>query len=85
MHYALDEGRLLFGSEIKALRAAPGFDAAVDLQRIPEVLAFGGVPWPRTMFDGDQAGAAGLHRDVGCDDGPDRAHLLLAPTPLFRR
>lgn len=44
--------RLLFGSEIKALRAAPGFDPAVDLGRVPELLAWGGVPWPRTMFEG---------------------------------
>jgi len=50
LHYALEEGRLLFGSEIKALLAvAPGL-AQMDPQGILQFLYFGYIPEPRTAF-----------------------------------
>jgi len=50
LHYALEEGRLFFGSEIKALLAvAPGL-AQMDPQGILQFLYFGYIPEPRTAF-----------------------------------
>jgi asparagine synthase (glutamine-hydrolysing) len=50
LHYALDQGRLIFGSEIKALLAvAPGL-AQIDPQAILQFLYFGYIPDPRTAF-----------------------------------
>jgi asparagine synthase (glutamine-hydrolysing) len=45
-------GRLVFGSEIKALHADPGVPRQLDPGAIPAYLTFGYVPTPRTFFDG---------------------------------
>jgi asparagine synthase (glutamine-hydrolysing) len=50
LHYALDHGRLLFGSEIKAILAvAPGL-AQVDPQAVLNFFYFGYIPDPLTAF-----------------------------------
>ena len=51
LYYWHDARRLVFGSEIKALLAA-GVPAQMDEPSLPEYLAFGYVPTPRTLFDG---------------------------------
>ena len=43
-------GRLVFGSEIKAVLAAPGVAATVDLQSVVEYFAYRYVPGPATLF-----------------------------------
>ena len=43
-------GRLVFGSEIKAVLAAPGVVATVDLQSVVEYFAYRYVPGPATLF-----------------------------------
>jgi asparagine synthase (glutamine-hydrolysing) len=50
LFYCLQEGRLTFGSEIKALLACPWVPAEPDLSRVPEYLTFGYVPNPRTLY-----------------------------------
>jgi len=51
LYYWSDGRRLLFGSEIKALLAA-GAPAALDEAQLPEYLALGYVPTPRSLFRG---------------------------------
>ena len=51
LYYWHDARRLVFGSEIKALLAA-GVPAAMDEASLPEYLAFGYVPTPRSLFQG---------------------------------
>ncbi|MES2116851.1 MAG: asparagine synthase (glutamine-hydrolyzing) [Pseudomonadota bacterium] len=46
------EGGLLFGSEIKALRAYPGVTAAADLDAVWDYFAYRYVPGPATLFQG---------------------------------
>jgi asparagine synthase (glutamine-hydrolysing) len=50
LFYTVTDGRLSFGSEIKALLAAPWVSAEPDLERVPEYLTFGYVPYPRTFY-----------------------------------
>ncbi len=51
LYYALlPDGLLLFGSELKALMAYPGFSRDLDPFAIEEYFAFGYVPEPRTIY-----------------------------------
>lgn len=51
--YYLDDGqRLFWGSEIKAILAAPGISRSVNLEALDLFLTFRFVPSPHTMFQG---------------------------------
>src|SRR5277367_1465157 len=50
LHYAVHEGRLLFGSEIKAILAVHPELAEVDPEAILQYLYFSYIPDPRTAF-----------------------------------
>src|SRR5260370_6559386 len=50
LHYALDEGRLFFGSEIKALMAAEPTLADLDPEGLLNFFYFGYIPDPLTAF-----------------------------------
>ena len=52
LFYSLLGGRLTFGSEIKAIRAADWVRSGPDLARLPEYLTFGYVPNPATFYEG---------------------------------
>ena len=50
--YWQDDGRrILFGSELKAILAAPGVTRCVDPRALRDYLTFGHVPAPRTIFE----------------------------------
>lgn len=51
-YYVLQDHRLLFASEIKALLEFPGIRAELDTEAIPEYLAFGYLIGSRTLFGG---------------------------------
>ncbi|MBA2448052.1 MAG: asparagine synthase (glutamine-hydrolyzing), partial [Chloroflexi bacterium] len=50
LYYAVEQGRLLFGSEIKAVLAARAFAPTLDPTAIYQYLCFGFVPHPRTAY-----------------------------------
>ncbi|MDX1645082.1 MAG: amidotransferase 1, exosortase A system-associated, partial [Thermoanaerobaculia bacterium] len=53
LYYALlDDGWLVFASELKALRAHPGLARGIDPRAVEEYLAFGYVPEPRSIYAG---------------------------------
>ncbi|MFN2526113.1 MAG: asparagine synthase (glutamine-hydrolyzing) [Actinomycetota bacterium] len=52
LYYGLQGGTFLFGSELKALRAHPAFDAPIDRQAIGLYLRYAYVPSPFTIYDG---------------------------------
>jgi asparagine synthase (glutamine-hydrolysing) len=52
LYYCLTNGRLIFGSELKALRAFPGFAADVDRQALTLFLRYHYIPAPRTIYEG---------------------------------
>lgn len=52
LYYGWSHGRILFGSELKALRAAPGFDATVDRDVLALYLRHNCVPAPWSIYAG---------------------------------
>ena len=51
LHYTLlDDGRLLFGSELKSLLAYAGLPREIDPYSVEDYFGFGYVPEPRTIF-----------------------------------
>jgi asparagine synthase (glutamine-hydrolysing) len=52
LHYAVVDGLLLFGSEIKAILEHPLAPREVDLTGLDQVLSFPGLVAPRTLFKG---------------------------------
>lgn len=52
IHYTVDNGRLIFGSEIKSLLLAPGMRRQLDPIAISQYFTFGYIPAPRTAFVG---------------------------------
>jgi len=52
LYYGLWDGTLLFGSELKALRAWPGFAPARDPQAIADFLTYSYIPAPATIHAG---------------------------------
>src|SRR5271169_289821 len=51
LYYApLDDGTLIFGSELKSLLTHPGFKREIDPRAVEDYLAYGYVPEPRTIF-----------------------------------
>lgn len=51
LHYALlPDGRLLFGSEIKALLADPALPRTLDPRAVEDYFAYGYIPDPRSIF-----------------------------------
>src|SRR5215468_7056326 len=53
LHYALlDDGTLLFGSELKSLLAHPRMTRTLDPLGVEDYFAYGYVPDPRTIFRG---------------------------------
>src|SRR3954453_11649376 len=52
LYYWYGDGRLVFGSEIKAVLTHPAVPRRLDESAIPAYLTFGYVPTPRTFFEG---------------------------------
>lgn len=52
LYYSNLGGRFTFGSEIKAILAAPWVKPQVNIKLLPEFLTFGYAPHPHTMFEG---------------------------------
>jgi asparagine synthase (glutamine-hydrolysing) len=51
LYYSTANGRLIFGSEIKALRAFPGFSAPIDRQALASFLRYSYIPAPYTIHE----------------------------------
>ena len=64
LFYTLHDGRLLFGSEIKALLAYPGVQAAMDPVSLAQTFTFWSPLAPRTAFAGIQELPAGHYLRV---------------------
>jgi asparagine synthase (glutamine-hydrolysing) len=50
LYYAIVDGTLIFGSEIKALLAYPGVDRTLDLEAVSDYVSLLYIPAPKTVF-----------------------------------
>jgi asparagine synthase (glutamine-hydrolysing) len=66
LYYSLAGGRLLFGSELKALKAAPGFDDTLDRDALARYFRFNYVPAPFSIYRGTLKLEAGSILRVDC-------------------
>lgn len=78
LYYGWVAGTLLFGSELKALRELPGFDAEVDRQALAAFLKVGYVPAPLCIYEGLR------QVEPGCSVAFD-VHATPGSTGLSRR
>ncbi|MEW6676325.1 MAG: asparagine synthase (glutamine-hydrolyzing) [Pseudomonadota bacterium] len=67
LYYGLQRGTLWFASELKALRAAPGFDAQVDRLALARYLQHAFVPAPDSIYQGVRKLAPGTFLALSCD------------------
>jgi asparagine synthase (glutamine-hydrolysing) len=51
LHYAWSDKTFLFASELKAMRAYPAFDAAIDRNSVASFVRFSHVPAPFTIYE----------------------------------
>lgn len=75
LYYWRGPHALVFGSEIKAIMAYPGFTRGVDVQALPEYLTFQNFFTDRTLFEGVRILPAGSWMTVdarGVADGPHK-------------
>ncbi|MGY4472611.1 asparagine synthase (glutamine-hydrolyzing) [Bradyrhizobium sp. USDA 3364] len=68
VYYAEVDGAFLFGSEIKAFRAFPGFATRIDARGLAEYLSFQNFFTDRTLFDKVRLLPAGCYIEIGLDD-----------------
>lgn len=61
---------VLFGSELKALRAVPGMTAAIDRRALAGLLQYGYVPGPLSIHRGTYKLPPGLLLSLDCAHGP---------------
>ena len=52
LYYGIFDGKLIYGSELKALLAHPAVDRELDLEALRQYLSFDYVPAPRSIFKG---------------------------------
>src|SRR5207253_2555536 len=64
LYFGTVGGRLAFGSELKALRALPGFDAAVDRDALALYLRYNYIPAPWSIYRGVRKLRAGNRAEI---------------------
>ncbi|MGH9666768.1 MAG: asparagine synthase (glutamine-hydrolyzing), partial [Bryobacteraceae bacterium] len=66
LYYGWVKGNLIFASELKAIRAMPGFDARIDRRALTLLMRHGYVPHPYSIYEGihklPPAGMLEIHR-----------------------
>jgi asparagine synthase (glutamine-hydrolysing) len=82
LFYCVQDGRITFGSEIKALLVCPWIAAQPDLSRVGEFLTFGYVPHPHTLLRGiEQVPPACVVSYTADGLAPPRRYWEVAPPP----
>lgn len=67
LYYGWREGQLLFGSELKALRAHPHFRADIDRGALAMMMRFAYVPTPYSIFQGIHKLPAGCYAQFSAE------------------
>ena len=80
LYYGWQGGTFLFGSELKALRVHPDFEAAVDPAALASYLKYGYVPTPFAIFRGVHKLPPGTTVTLNLADDPSD---VAAPAPYW--
>lgn len=78
LYYGVIDGSLAFGSELKALRVAPGWRGSIDRVALDDFMRHGDVHGPRSIFENVRKLPAGSTLRIALSDAP-RA-LSLTPS-----
>ncbi|GLK69715.1 asparagine synthase (glutamine-hydrolyzing) [Hansschlegelia plantiphila] len=78
LYYGLYRGAVLFASELKALRAVPGFQPDIDPDALADYFKYSYVPGPATIH----RGVFKLQPGHMLTLGPERSHLAQLPDPV---
>lgn len=70
LYWCISDGVLIFGSELRALMAYPGFLKNVDREAVDAMVRYGYVPTPATIFRGVQKLPTGSILTVRADSEP---------------
>jgi asparagine synthase (glutamine-hydrolysing) len=82
LYYSRENGVLAFASELKALRAAPGFCAEVDPEALHAYLAFNSIPAPLSIYRAARKLPPGHW--LRCDRRGTQLHRFARPSPTPR-
>ena len=83
LYYGLQNGVLLFGSELKALAAHPAFAGDVDREALALLLRDLYIPSPRSIYKGILKLPAGTYVRIAADRGRERVGELPEPQPYW--
>ena len=84
LYYGLHQGTLLFASELKALRAVPGFDPDIDRQALAEYFRWTNVPSPMTIYEGISKLPPAHFLRVGASTGETEPQPYWSPIEVAR-
>ena len=70
LYYTIYDGRVIFGSEIKAILEYPGVPRKLNMKAVDQLMNFPGIVSPVTFFDGIYALRAGHSISFSCGDTP---------------
>jgi len=79
LYYGWSNGAFVFGSELKALRAYPAFDAAIDRGAIALFLRYNYVPTPHSIYVGIRKLPPGMLATLTLSQMQKREEPLLSP------
>ena len=68
LYYARTRSGIVFGSELRALKAHPGFDASIDRDAVALLLRYNYIPAPHSIYAGVHKLPAGTWLDIGQPD-----------------
>lgn len=83
LYWGWNNGVLLFGSELKALKAFPGFRADVDRNALALLLRYNYIPAPHSIYKGIEKLKAGHYVQIG--KGQTRNEVQPLPFWSFKR
>ncbi len=70
LYYALDQGKLVFGSELKAILQHPDISREIDPHALDEYFTYGAISAPRTIFKAIQKVPPGCYVSVDAQGTP---------------
>ncbi len=79
LYYGWSNGAFLFGSELRALRAFPGFSAPIDRRALSLYFSLTAVPAPHSIHEGVYKLKPGCLLELDAADGPDPGRLRVEP------